>query len=181
MYYFFEHGTFDIFCSLNVENFGECCESQWVCVHQRIALYKSYLLLLSIIIIIALLCTVQLTEKEEEQTAGLHGASVQIIWRRLAYSDLPHRLSLTSGLISQHNLTLSLPKTSFCTVSLLSGLISQHNLTLSWPKISFCRFWFPRKIVYFWGNFPKESTSGLLQHQTHYTSLSCQHSSKHWK
>ena len=32
--------------SLNVGNVGECCKAQWVCVHQRIALYKSYLLFL---------------------------------------------------------------------------------------------------------------------------------------
>ena len=32
--------------SLNLENVRECCKAQWVCVHQRIALYKSYLLLL---------------------------------------------------------------------------------------------------------------------------------------
>ena len=30
----------------NLENVGECCKVQWVWVHQRIALYKSYLLLL---------------------------------------------------------------------------------------------------------------------------------------
>ena len=30
----------------NLENVGECCKVQWVCVHQRIALHKSYLLLL---------------------------------------------------------------------------------------------------------------------------------------
>ena len=36
----------------NLENVGECCKAQWVWVHQRIALYKSYLLLLFIIIIV---------------------------------------------------------------------------------------------------------------------------------
>ena len=30
----------------NLENVRECCKAQWVCVHQRIALYKRYLLLL---------------------------------------------------------------------------------------------------------------------------------------
>ena len=30
----------------HLENVGECCKVQWVCVHQRIMLYKSYLLLL---------------------------------------------------------------------------------------------------------------------------------------
>ena len=33
-------------CLWNLENVGECCEAQWVCVHQRISLSKSYLLLL---------------------------------------------------------------------------------------------------------------------------------------
>ena len=32
--------------SLNSDSVGECCKAQWVCVDQRIALYKSYLLLL---------------------------------------------------------------------------------------------------------------------------------------
>ena len=32
-------------CLWNLENAGECCKAQWVWVHQRIALYKSYLLL----------------------------------------------------------------------------------------------------------------------------------------
>ena len=35
-----------IFFSLNVENEGECCKAQWVCVHQRTTLHESYLLLL---------------------------------------------------------------------------------------------------------------------------------------
>ena len=31
------------FClSLNLEYVGECCKAQWVCVHQKIALYKCY-------------------------------------------------------------------------------------------------------------------------------------------
>ena len=43
MYYFVEYTTFDVFFSLKI-----CwkCPAQWVCVHQRIALYKSYQLLL---------------------------------------------------------------------------------------------------------------------------------------
>ena len=32
--------------SVNLENVGEFCKAQRVCVHQKIALYKSYLLLL---------------------------------------------------------------------------------------------------------------------------------------
>ena len=35
-----------IFFSLNIENVRECCKAHWVCVDQRIALYKNYLLLL---------------------------------------------------------------------------------------------------------------------------------------
>ena len=35
-----------ILCLWNLENVGEYCKAQWVCVPQRIALYKSYLLLL---------------------------------------------------------------------------------------------------------------------------------------
>ena len=35
-----------IFVPLNVENVGECYKAQCVCVHQRITLYKKYLLLL---------------------------------------------------------------------------------------------------------------------------------------
>ena len=34
------------FFSLNLQNVGEHCKAQWVCVHQNIALYKGYLLLL---------------------------------------------------------------------------------------------------------------------------------------
>ena len=33
--------------SLNIENVGECCKAQQVCVDQRIAIYKSYILLLT--------------------------------------------------------------------------------------------------------------------------------------
>ena len=36
-----------IFFSLNIENGGECCKAQQVCVDQRMALYKSDLLLLA--------------------------------------------------------------------------------------------------------------------------------------
>ena len=46
MCYFCEHVNLDLFSSLNLENVRECCEAQWVCVHQRIALCKTYLLLL---------------------------------------------------------------------------------------------------------------------------------------
>ena len=35
-----------VLCLWNLENVGECCKAQWVRVHQRIALYKSYVLLL---------------------------------------------------------------------------------------------------------------------------------------
>ena len=35
-----------IFVPSHLENVGECCKAKWVRVHQRIALYKSYLLLL---------------------------------------------------------------------------------------------------------------------------------------
>ena len=41
IYYFLEQVTFDIFSLV-----GECCKAQRVCVDQRIALCKSYLLLL---------------------------------------------------------------------------------------------------------------------------------------
>ena len=36
-----------VLCLWNLENVGECCKAQGVWVHQRIALYKSYLLLLT--------------------------------------------------------------------------------------------------------------------------------------
>ena len=45
MYYFHEHYYLWLFC-FYLENVGECCKAQRVCVPQRIALYKSYLLLL---------------------------------------------------------------------------------------------------------------------------------------
>ena len=48
MCYFREHVT-SLSLSLspiNLDKVGECCKEQWVCVHHRIALYKSYLLLL---------------------------------------------------------------------------------------------------------------------------------------
>ena len=41
MYYFHEHYYLWLFC-FHLENVGECCKVQGVCVHQRIALYKSY-------------------------------------------------------------------------------------------------------------------------------------------
>ena len=41
MYYFHEHYYLWLFC-FHLENVGECCKAQGVCVHQRIALYKSY-------------------------------------------------------------------------------------------------------------------------------------------
>ena len=48
MYYILADANFDFFpFSLNVENVGECCKAQWVCVHQRIVLCRSYLALLS--------------------------------------------------------------------------------------------------------------------------------------
>ena len=37
---------YNVLCLWNLENVGECCKAQGVWVHQRIALYKSYLLLL---------------------------------------------------------------------------------------------------------------------------------------
>ena len=48
MYYFHEHYYLWLFC-FHLENVGECCKVQWVCVHQRTVLYKSYLLLLSLL------------------------------------------------------------------------------------------------------------------------------------
>ena len=38
MYYFNEQVTFDFF--FNLENVGDCCKAWWVCVHQKIELYK---------------------------------------------------------------------------------------------------------------------------------------------
>ena len=38
-----------IFFTLKLENVGECCKAQWICVHQRInSAIQSYLLLLYI-------------------------------------------------------------------------------------------------------------------------------------
>ena len=48
MHYFREHYYLWLFC-FHLENVGDCCKAQWVCVHQRIALYKSYLLCIIII------------------------------------------------------------------------------------------------------------------------------------